>query len=60
MNVSFWERVERGCEILGIPKDNLYVWKSRGRVSRDRSIDLYQALQGTDYEVTLDELKSQQ
>lgn len=58
MRTAFWDRVERGCEILGIPKDNLYVWKNRGRVSRNKTIELFQALQGTEYEITLDELKS--
>ena len=56
--LSFWERIQHGCSILGIPMSNFYVWKNRGKVSRDRAISLYEALKGTDSEVSLSEIKS--
>lgn len=58
MNDDFWDRVRHGCEKLNIPAATFHVWKHRGRVSRDQVIDLYQALQGTEYEISLDQLNS--
>ncbi len=56
---DFWSSVRFGAEKLGIKEGVVRNWKHRGRVSRERTIDLYQALLGTEHEVTLDQLKSE-
>lgn len=55
---NFWDRVKHGCEILDIQTATLHVWKHRGRVSRNQIVPLYQALAGTENEVTLQELQN--
>lgn len=56
--INYWERVKHGCGKLNIPAATFYTWKHRGRVPGSQAIDLYEALQGTDYAVSLDELKN--
>lgn len=56
-DVDFWERAKHGADKLNIPADTFYMWKHRGRVSRNHAIELYQVLAGTEHEITLDELK---
>lgn len=54
---DFWDRVKRGAEALQIPDATFRKWKSRGRVSREQQIDVFQILAGTEHEISLDELK---
>jgi hypothetical protein len=57
-DVEFWDRVRHGAEKLQIPGTTFRAWKSRGRVSREKIIDLYQVLAGTEHEVSLDQLNN--
>ena len=54
---DFWDRVKHGTEKLGIPGATFRTWKSRGRVSRDQAISLYEVLAGTEHEIPLEKLK---
>lgn len=54
---NFWNRVEHGCDKIGVSKATCSVWKHRGRVSKVKQIDLFKALQGTEYEISLDEVQ---
>jgi hypothetical protein len=53
---DFWDRVKHGCEKLNVPVGTYNVWKHRGRVSRDQQIALYQVLEGTEFEIPLDQI----
>jgi hypothetical protein len=58
MSDDFWDRVKHGCDKLGVPVTTFHVWKHRGRVSREQAIPLYQVLEGTEHEISLDQLQS--
>lgn len=57
---TYWDRVKHGCEKLGIPDATFRTWKSRGCVSREKRIPLYQALAGTKYAISLDQIQKHQ
>jgi uncharacterized protein YjcR len=58
--IDFWDRVKHGADKLGVPDATVRTWKSRGRVSREQRIELYQILAGTEYEISLDQISREQ
>jgi len=51
---DFWDRVDTARKKLSIPDGTFRSWKSRGRVSREQIVDVFQALAGTEHEVSLE------
>jgi hypothetical protein len=57
--INFWNNVKYGASKLGIPDATFRTWKSRGRVSRDKQIELYRVLLGTEFEISLEQFINQ-
>lgn len=54
---EFWDRVDTARKKLNVPDATFRTWKSRGRVSREQAIPVYQVLAGTKFEIPLEKLQ---
>ena len=57
MSVCFWDRVKHGASELDLNLATVSTWKHRGRVPGAKQISIFQVLQGTEYEISLEEFK---